>query len=354
MAQNMKAVRLSAVTMPVMMLLINAGIGLALWIGGISVIAGGLHIGQVIAFVNYLMQSLMSLLMVSMLVIQVSRAEASAVRVLEVLDSEPQLVNRPDGVVPRTVRGRVAFEEVSFSYSRDEHDPVLKQVSFVAEAGETVALFGATGSGKSSLAHLIPRFYDVTEGRITLDGINVSDMREEALRAHVGIAMQEAVLFSGTIRENIRYSRPEATEEEVIAAAQLAQAHDFICRLPEGYDALVGQRGVNFSGGQKQRLAIARAVLAAPAVLILDDSTSAVDMQTEAKIHSALTRQHAGQTRLIIAQRISTVLNADKIIVLDDGAIVAEGTHAELLERSPIYREIYDSQMQNRVVAHGE
>ena len=352
MAQNMTAVRLSAVTMPVMMLLINAGIALSLWIGGVSVVHGGMHIGQVIAFVNYLMQSLMSLLMVSMLVIQVSRAEASAVRVLEVLDSEPELVTRPDAVAPATSRGQVAFAGVSFSYSRDEHDPVLTHISFTAEPGATVALLGATGSGKSSLAHLIPRFYDVTAGGITLDGIDVREMREEALRAHVGIAMQEAILFSGTVRDNIRYGRPQATDEEVLAAAQLAQAHDFISRLPEGYDTLVGQRGVNFSGGQKQRLSIARAVLAAPAVLILDDSTSAVDVMTEAKIHAALAQQHSGQTRLIIAQRISTVMEADKILVLDDGAIVAEGTHAELLEHSPIYREIYDSQMQNRMVAH--
>ena len=353
MAQNVQAVRLSALTMPAMMLLLNVGIALALWLGGVTVIAGGLRVGQVIAFVNYLMQSLFSLLMVSMLVIQVSRAEASAVRVLEVLDSEPQIAVHPQAAAPATARGRVAFEQVSFSYDRDEHDPVLKQISFVAEPGETVALLGATGAGKSSLAHLIPRFYDVTAGRVTLDGRDVRELHPEALRAHVGIAMQEAVLFSGTIRENIRYGKPEATDDEVVAAAELAQAHDFISRLPEGYDALVGQRGVNLSGGQKQRLSIARAVLAAPAVLILDDSTSAVDVQTEAKIHAALAQQRAGQTRLIIAQRISTVVNADKILVLDDGAIVAEGTHAELLASSPIYGEIYDSQMHNGVVTHG-
>ena len=357
MANVVTAVRWGTMTQPLMMLILNTGIVLAVWIGGMTVIAGGMQVGQVIAFVNYLMMSLFSLLMVSMLVIQISRAEASAVRVLEVLDSAPRIVEPPCPAqyahMPAAPRGRLAFEQVSFSYDGDEHDPVLKNISFTIEPGETVALLGATGAGKSSLAHLIPRFYDVTAGRVTLDGVDVRELPEATLRARVGIAMQESVLFSGTIRDNIRYSRPDAADEEVIAAAHIAQAHEFIMEIPEGYDALVGQRGVNLSGGQKQRLSIARAVLAAPAVLVLDDSTSAVDVRTEEKIHTALAAAQAGQTRLIVAQRISTVLSADKILVLDDGMIAAEGTHAALLAHSPIYQEIYHSQVQQGGVRHG-
>jgi ATP-binding cassette subfamily B protein len=250
---------------------------------------------------------------------------------------------------------------VSFSYDGDGGNPVLKGVSFTAEPGQTVALLGTTGAGKSSLVHLIPRFYDVDAGRVTLDGIDVRDLDQDDLRRLIGVALQETVLFSGTIRDNIRYGRPEAGEEEVMAAAKAAQAHDFIISLPDGYDTLLGQRGVNLSGGQKQRLAIARALLLKPAVLILDDSTSAVDVETESRIQDALeaimkertspsTSLRTGHsaplmTCFVIAQRISTVLKADKILVLDDGQIAAQGTHAELLASSPIYREIYDSQL---------
>jgi len=215
----------------------------------------------------------------------------------------------------------------------------------VAEPGQTIAILGATGSGKSSLIHLIPRFYDVTEGRVTIDGVDVRDVSAEALRSNVGIALQESVLFSGTIRDNIRYGRPDATDEEVAAAAKAAQAHDFINEFPEGYDTQLGQRGVNLSGGQKQRIAIARALIINPAVLILDDSTSSVDVETEAKIQDVLLTLMKNRTSFVIAQRISTVLNADKIIVLEDGAVVAEGTHSELLASSSIYREIYESQL---------
>jgi ATP-binding cassette subfamily B protein len=235
---------------------------------------------------------------------------------------------------------------VSFRYDgQDGQDAVLKDLNFVAEPGQTVALLGATGSGKSSLVHLIPRFYDVSEGQVTLDGMDVRDLDMTALRRSIGIALQESVLFTGTIRDNIRYGRPEATDEEVVRAAKAAQAHDFILEFPEGYDTLLGQRGVNLSGGQKQRIAIARALLTQPAVLILDDSTSSVDVETEIKIQDALAEQMAYQTSFVIAQRISTVLTADKILVLDDGKVVAEGTHHELLQASPTYREIYDSQL---------
>jgi ATP-binding cassette subfamily B protein len=352
MEQNLMAVRTTAVTMPFMMLALNAGVVAALWIGGVRIVAGSLQAGQLIAFINYLMQTLMSLMMVSMLIIRVSRAEASAQRVDEVLENEPDIRKRPQAVTEFAPRGRVAFENVSFSFSGDDHDPVLKGISFVAEPGQTVALLGATGAGKSSLVNLIPRFYDCTSGRITIDGMDVRAVDETALHRAIGAALQEAVLFSGTIRDNIRYGRPDASDDEVIAAARMAEAHDFISRFPNGYDTIVGQRGVNLSGGQKQRIAIARALLVQPAVLILDDSTSAVDIETEARIQAALA-EGGRQTRFVVAQRISTVLQADKILVLDDGRIAAEGRHDELIRTSSIYREIYESQMEHGAVTHG-
>ena len=247
----------------------------------------------------------------------------------------------------------MAFEDVSFGYDGNGSEPVLQHVNLLAEPGQNVAILGATGSGKSSLVNLIPRFYDVTGGRVTVDGVDVRDLTMESLRAQIGMAMQETVLFRGTIRENIRYGRPEASDQEVIAAAKAAQAHDFIVSLPKGYDTDVGQRGVTLSGGQKQRVAIARALLVRPRILILDDSTSAVDVETEIKIETALRELMKGRTSFVIAQRVSTVLNADKIVVLDQGRIAAEGTHAELMSSSPIYREIYDSQLGDGGARHG-
>lgn len=353
MDQNIAVVRASALTMPVMMLTLNAGIVAALWLGGVRVSAGTLQIGQVVAFINYLGQTLMSLLFVSMLVIQVSRAEASASRVQEVLARKPILVSPPDTPGFGAPRGRVAFENVTFRYAEDDQTPAVKDISFTAEPGETVAILGATGSGKSSLVSLIPRFYDVSDGRVTIDGTDVRAFSARALRARVGIALQESRLFSGTIRDNIRFGRPDASEDEVIAVAKAAQADEFIVRQPGGYDAIVGQQGVNLSGGQKQRIAIARALLVQPAILILDDSMSAVDVQTEARIQAALASLNPGQTRIVVAQRVTAVRNADKILVLDDGELVGAGRHDELLESSPIYREIYESQQENGVIADG-
>jgi ATP-binding cassette subfamily B multidrug efflux pump len=356
MAEIILAARTVVVAMPFMMMAVNLGVVGALWFGGVQVTAGTMQIGQIIAFVNYLTATLMSLMMVSMLVMMTARAQASADRIQEVLDGVPKIENKPDPVTTFAPLGRVAFEDVTFSYDVNGHDPVLKNINFVAEPGQMVAILGATGSGKSSLIHLIPRFYDVTAGRATLDGVDVRDVDKETLRHNIGVALQESVLFSGTIRDNIRYGRPEATDEEVIAAAKAAQAHTFITKFPDGYDTMIGQRGVNLSGGQKQRIAIARALLIQPAVLILDDSTSSVDVETEIKIQDALedvmksrASQEAGSTAtvFVIAQRISTVLKADKILVLDDGQIIAEGTHGELLASSPIYREIYESQLGN-------
>ena len=355
--QVVQAGRTIAIMIPFMMTTFNLGIIGVLWFGGIQVVRGNMHLGQIIAFVNYLMTTLFSLMMVSQLVMQLARAEASAKRIQQVIDSEPKVQDQPAAQKELTLKGRVAFENVTFSYDGNGSDPVLKGISFTAEPGQTVALLGTTGSGKTSLVHLIPRFYDVSSGRVTVDGMDVRDLDHESLRRRIGIALQEVVLFSGTIRDNIRYGRPEASDNEVIAAAKLAQAHEFILSFPNGYDTELGQRGVNLSGGQKQRIAIARALLLDPSILILDDSTSSVDVETESKIQAALEEQEKSQisasaahrTSFVIAQRISTVLNADKILVLDDGQIVAEGTHRELIKSSPIYREIYDSQLGNGV-----
>jgi ATP-binding cassette subfamily B protein len=350
--QTIHAIRTVSAVMPGVMLAVNLGMVAAVWFGGLQVTVGTLQIGALIAFINYLMTSLRSIMFVSMLVMRFARAEASAERVQEVLDAEPEVQDRPDAIVDLPLRGQVAFENVTFSYNHGGSDAVLKGIDFVADPGQTVAILGATGSGKSSLIYLIPRFYDVDEGRVTIDGVDVRDIDQTHLRQHIGMALQESVLFSGTIRDNIRYGRPEASEAEVIAAAKAAQAHDFIVEFPEGYDSIVGQRGVNLSGGQKQRVAIARALLVQPAVLILDDSTSSVDVETEIKIQDALEGLMRDRTSFVIAQRISTVLTADKILVLDDGRIAAEGTHRDLLISSPIYREIYDSQLGNGVTAN--
>ena len=355
--QSVHAARMVAVMPAFMMLTMNLGIIGVLWFGGIQVTRGNMQLGQIIAFVNYLMMTLFSLIMFSQLIIQLARAEASAKRIHEVLESQPKVQNRPGVLSEFSPQGRVVFENVTFNYEGNDGDPVLRGVSFVAEPGQTVALLGTTGAGKSSLVHLIPRFYDVTSGCVTIDGQDIRDLDQAALRRAIGVALQETVLFSGSIRDNIRYGRPDAPDEEVIAAAKAAQAHDFILSMPDGYDTVLGQRGVNLSGGQKQRIAIARALLLKPSILILDDSTSAVDVETETKIQAALEVIMKNRTSpsaplgtsFVIAQRISTVLNADKILVLDDGQIVAEGTHRQLLAESPIYREIYDSQLGNGV-----
>ncbi|TFG72997.1 MAG: ABC transporter ATP-binding protein [Anaerolineales bacterium] len=346
-----KAARVVALGMPFMMLIVNLGVAGVLWFGAIQVNTGSMRVGQIIAFVNYLMNTLMSLMMLSMLTMNISRAEASSKRIVEVLERETTIVDRPHAMKDFIAQGRVAFENVTFSYDGEKHDAVLKNVTFEAEPGQTVAILGATGSGKSSLVQLIPRFYDVSKGRLTLDGVDVRDVEKAALRRNVGIALQEPVLFSGSVRDNIRYGRPEATDEEVIAAARMAQANNFIESCPNGYDTLLGQRGVNLSGGQKQRIAIARALLVNPAVLILDDSTSSVDVETETAIQAALDTFMDNRTCFIIAQRISTVLNADKILVLDGGEIAAQGSHDDLMLSSSIYREIYDSQLGNGVTA---
>ena len=351
MERNITAVRASAVTMPVMILIVNLGIVGAIWFGGMQIDRGGLQIGELVAFLNYLLQGMIALGMMSFLVIRLARAEASGSRIGEVLDSEPDIVTAPDAESEVRLEGKVEFRDVSFVYHGDAATPVLHDISFTAQPGETVAILGATGSGKSSLVQLIPRFYDVTEGAVLIDDRDVREIDETTLHRQVGVALQESILFTGTVRDNIRYGRPDASDAEVERVASMAQAHGFISGFELGYDTLVGQRGVNLSGGQKQRIAIARALLTQPAILILDDSTSAVDVATESRIQDALkTFPH---TRFIVAQRISSVMGADQILVLEDGGLVAQGSHDELMEQSPIYQEIYTTQMERGVVANG-
>jgi len=349
MEKNIQVMRLVAILIPTMVLVLNLGVAGAVWFGGTATLAGDLTVGKVVASINYLMFALFPLMMLAAMMAPIAAADASASRILEVFDEEPDVKEKPNARKLTNPQGRIGFENVCFSYGNNCAEPVLSDVSFTAEPGETVAILGATGSGKSTLIHLIPRFYDVTDGRITFDRVDIRELKLHCLRSEIGVALQEAVLFGGTIRENIRYGRPDSSNEEVIAAAKAAQATEFIDALPEGYDTVIGQRGATLSGGQRQRLAIARALLVKPKVLILDDSTSAVDIETEVKLQDALDRLIADSahttTRFIVAQRISTVLLADKILVLDKGQIAAMGTHEELLATSPIYQDIYRSQL---------
>jgi ATP-binding cassette subfamily B protein len=350
MATAVKANMVMATMMPVMFFLLNGSIVAVLWFGGQFVWDNSILVGDLVAFINYVTQVLFSLLMVGMMLMGISRAKASSDRIVEVLETEPDIRERENARDQVIREGRIEFDRVSFSYEKGES--ILKEISFTAEPGRTVAILGATGAGKSTLVHLIPRLYEVAEGSVRIDGIDVRDIKLRHLRSRIGIVLQESILFSGTIRDNIRYGRPDAGQEEVEAAAKAAEAHDFIMQMPDGYDSVIGQKGVTLSGGQKQRIAIARALLMKPAVLIMDDSTSAVDLGTESRIRKALKQLMRHSTNLIIAQRISSVMDADKIIVLDEGRIVAEGTHAELLAESDVYQDIYRSQQREGDAIH--
>lgn len=340
-----RANRLMALSMPLMTLVLNASIVAVLWFGGLQYFEGSLEIGKLIAFINYVTQLLMSMLMLSNMLVFVSRAKVSADRVNEVLETQSEMISP---LQPKQAsvskEGSIHFSNVSFSYRNDVNDLVLKDISFTAEAGQTVAILGATGAGKTTLVQLIPRLYDVYSGEIRVDDIPVQDYDVDHLRSKIAVVMQQAILFSGTIKDNIRYGNPDATDEQIFAAAKAAEAAPFIEQLEHGYDTILGQKGVNLSGGQKQRISLARALVTEPSILILDDSTSAVDLKTEAKILNALESEAKSITKIIIAQRISSVTKADLILVLHDGMIAAQGTHEELLKSSSVYQDIYRSQ----------
>jgi ATP-binding cassette subfamily B multidrug efflux pump len=338
--------RMFSYVIPLIFSLANMGTLVVVWGGGYQVLGGHLTVGELVAFQSYVMMAMFPMIMLGMIVMAVSQAGAGSQRIFEILDAEIEVTNRPGAKELPPIEGRVALEDVTFRYFRDQV-PVLDRVSFVAEPGQTVALFGATGSGKSTIINLIPRFYDVSSGRVTVDGYDVREVTLESLRRQIGIVLQETILFGGTIRENIAYGRPEASDEEIVRAARAAEAHDFIMGFPDGYGTAVGERGATLSGGQKQRIAIARALLVDPRILILDDSTSSVDLDTELRIQQALERLRHGRTSFVIAQRISTVQHADLVVVLDHGRVAAQGTHEQLLHDSPIYNEIYCSQLQS-------
>ena len=344
--RNIKVMTFMSTMQPLLTFFVNIGMVLVIYFGGSRVIQGNMTDGQIVAFVNYLSTTMGPLIMMTMLANTWANGIASARRINEVLDTVPDVLDAPHaGLLHDNAQAKVVFENVTFHYNGSSDYTVLEAVNLTAEPGQTVAILGATGAGKSTLINMVPRFYDPSAGRILLDGVDIRDITQDSLLAHVGIVPQETILFSGTVRDNIRYGIPEASEEEVVAAAKAAQAHTFILSLANGYDTHIEERGVNLSGGQKQRIGIARALIMKPKILILDDSTSSVDVETETRIQDALVEIMHGRTSFVVAQRISTVLKADKIIVIDKGQIVAEGTHAELIESSPVYQEIYDSQL---------
>lgn len=347
---NLKAFRIVILMLPAMMFILNVSVIAILWFGGIQVYSGSMRIEEIMAFITYLMQMIMSLMMIAMVFMYVSRAQISLNRVKEVLNEEIDIVNPAVPVLPEKNQGNVTFQNVFFRYKGGTGEPVLENVNFTAKAGETIGILGETGSGKSTLVNLMPRLYDVSEGEIYIDGVDVRKYPIHELRKKVAVVLQETILFTGTIKENIKWGNKNASEEEVIAAAKAAQAHDFIMEMPKGYDTELGQKGVNVSGGQKQRISIARALIQNPSIIIFDDSTSAVDSLTEKRIRQSMKGSHSHCTKFIIAQRISSIKNADKIIVLKDGKIAAEGNHNKLMETSLDYQEIYQSQMKKGVV----
>ncbi|MEH7084101.1 ABC transporter ATP-binding protein, partial [Neobacillus drentensis] len=343
--KSISANRLMATFSPLIMLTVNLGIVAVLWIGGNGVDTGDIQVGHIIAFINYMTQILFSLMMISMVFNMFVRAKASAGRINEVFSQEdpPTWSEQQDELF--TEKGRIEFEDVSFSYEGGVGDPVLKNINLTILPGETVGIIGSTGSGKSTLVGLIPRFYDAVSGTIKIGGVDSKLVDPKILREKIAMVPQKNILFTGSVAENIRWGKEDATDTEVIAAATIAGAHDFIEKSPEGYQTRIGQGGVNFSGGQKQRISIARALVKKPEILILDDSTSAVDVATEAKIKEALKKYAKGLTCLLIAQRITSIIDADKIIVLDHGELVGMGTHQDLLKDCRVYQEIYQSQV---------
>jgi ATP-binding cassette subfamily B multidrug efflux pump len=343
--KSVTAMRIMAVFGPGIMLTVNFGIIAVLWFGGIYVNRGEMQAGHIIAFINYMTQMLFSLLLISMVFNMLVRAKASAERISEVFSEENNMKWRNSLIEDTDVKGRIDFENVYFSYGGRGGQPIIKNINLTCMPGETIGIIGSTGSGKSSLINLIPRFYDATSGSIKVDGEDVKNIDPKWIRKKVAVVPQKTMLFTGTVIDNIKWGKEDATIEEIERAAVLAEAHDFIVAFPEGYQTRVGQGGVNFSGGQKQRVAIARALVRRPEILILDDSTSAVDVVTEEKIKKSLKKYAKDLTCLIIAQRIASVMNADKIVVLDHGEMIGIGKHNELMKSCEIYQEIFYSQV---------
>jgi ATP-binding cassette, subfamily B, multidrug efflux pump len=345
--ENITLLSIFATFFPMIFFVANVAIVGVLWAGGLEVIAGSMSLGELVAFIGYQGFFLMPIFMLGFVGSVISRAEASAQRIFEVVDAQSEVIDKPDAIDAPSFDGHVVFDQVSFRYAGGE-ESVIQEISFEAMPNQTVAIMGRTGSGKSSIINLIPRFYDVTSGKVVIDGYDVRDLTLTSLRSQIGIVLQETTLFTGSIKENIAYGRMDASMDEIVAVAKAAQAHEFIIGFEDGYETIVGERGVGLSGGQKQRIAIARALLMSPRILIMDDSTSSVDAETEYKIQQALEMLRQGRTTFVIAQRISTVRSADLILLLDEGKLVGKGTHSELLDCCEIYAEILATQFGER------
>ncbi|ETI66719.1 ABC transporter ATP-binding protein [Neobacillus vireti] len=345
-----KVNKLMAAMMPIMMIVLNLSTVAIIWFGGLRISNGHMQVGDMMAFIQYAMQIMFSFIMLSMMFVMIPRASVSAVRINEVINTEADIKNPVKPVLGEGTKGQVEFRNVTFSYPGAEM-PAISNISFSMNPGEVTAIIGGTGSGKSTLINLIPRFYDVDSGKVLVDGVDVRDMTQEQLREKIGFVPQQAVLFTGTIAENIRYGKEDATEDEVEHAAEIAQANEFISDMPDGFDATIAQGGTNVSGGQKQRLSIARALVRKPEIYIFDDSFSALDFKTDAKLRAALKGETGDSSVLIVAQRVSTIIDADQILVLDNGEITGIGKHKELLESSAVYREIVMSQLSEEEIA---
>lgn len=349
---TLKGMRTVAIFNPLVALMVNVGIVFVLWFGGLGAYSGDMEVGKIMAFINYMIQVLFSLTMMTRLLNIFIRAKTSADRIGEVFGSEDSILIKDSSIIFKDIEGGLEFEDVYFKYN-PESRPILEDISFFVNCGETLAIIGSTGSGKTSLINLIPRFYDVTEGKVKIDGIDVKDVKLNELRQKIAMVPQKTLLFTGSIKENIKWGDKDATDEEVERVAKVAQAHDFIQSFNEGYDTYLGQGGVNLSGGQKQRISIARAIIKKPAILILDDSTSAVDLITERKIKQGLKQYLNETTTILIAQRITSVIDANKILVMDRGKIVGTGHHEKLMKSCEVYRDIYHSQIGEGVGING-
>jgi ATP-binding cassette subfamily B multidrug efflux pump len=345
-----KVNKIMALIQPAMIIIMNLTSVAIIWYGGIRISQNIMQVGDMMAFIQYAMQVMFSIIMVTIMFVMVPRAQASAIRINEVLDMEPGITDPPQNITPGIQRGYVEFQDVAFSYPGAEL-PAVSNISFAAFPGEVTAIIGGTGSGKSTLINLIPRFYDVDSGSVLVDGVDVRQMSQKELRAKIGFVPQSPVLFSGTVSDNIRYGKADATDEEITHAAEVAQASEFITAMKDGYESLIAQGGTNLSGGQKQRLSIARALVRRPGIYILDDSFSALDFKTDARLRAALRKETTASTVIIIAQRVGTVMDADRIIVLDKGRIVGMGRHKELMDSSVVYREIVSSQLSEEEIA---